>query len=408
MNWRGSSADLTAAGPRYRPARLVHARLEITPAWIMVLIGAWPGGRERSWCRAGHASTAEDRHTPDLSGPALRRLPMPGKHKRIMSAPAPARSPPPRALTDNAADTVRGILLVSFSYMILTIGDVAAKWAILLTGAAWVILWRGVFGALAVTVLTALTLGPAGLARLRPVRWRMVAIRSGLSSFTTFTWYLAWRDMALADTYALGFTAPLIMTLLAIPFLGERIRWRRFLSTLAGFAGVLVMVRPPGGGRDGIPLTPAVALLMAGIVSMAMTRILARLLSRTESPECQAFWLMVSHLLTGAAMLALWPVGRPLGQIADPSVWGALLFLGVSSGLAHCAFSRAYGLAPVSALAPCEYTMLLWGGLAGFLIFGEVPSWTTLAGAVIVALAGLYNLHRERVRRAQGEAGGTA
>ena len=63
--------------------------------------------------------------------------------------------------------------------------------------------------------------------------------------------------------------------------------------------------------------------------------------------------------------------------------------LGVSSGLAHCVFARAYALAPVSALAPYEYTMLLWGGIAGFLVFGEVPGWTTLAGAAVVAAAGL-------------------
>ncbi len=318
---------------------------------------------------------------------------MRGKH------PAMSVTAHRKILTDNAADTVRGILLVSFSYMVMTIGDVAAKWAILLAGVAWTMLWRGIFGAIAITVLTAATPGQGGLARLRPARWKLVAVRSALSSFTSCAWYFAWREMSLADTYALGFTAPLIMTLLAIPFLGERIRWRRLLSTLAGFAGVLVMVRPPTE-HGGIPLTPAVALLMAGIVSMAMTRILARILSQTEAPECQAFWLMIAHVLTGAALLSVWP----LGQIDDPSVWGALLFLGVSSGLAHCVFSRAYGLAPVSALAPYEYTMLLWGGLAGFLVFGEVPSWTTLAGAAIVALAGLYNLHRERVRRAQ-EAG---
>jgi drug/metabolite transporter (DMT)-like permease len=60
----------------------------------------------------------------------------------------------------------------------------------------------------------------------------------------------------------------------------------------------------------------------------------------------------------------------------------------------------AYGLAPVSALAPYEYTALLWGGVAGFLVFGEVPAWSTVAGAAIVAGAGLYNLHRERVRAA--------
>jgi drug/metabolite transporter (DMT)-like permease len=308
-----------------------------------------------------------------------------------MSAHAPVR-----ALTDNATDTVHAILLVAFSYFLLTVGDTAAKWAIMTSGVAWTMFWRGALGAGAVAVFTRASQGVGGLARFRPVRWKTVALRSGLSSFTTVSWYLSWKHMQLADTYALGFTAPLIMTVLAIPMLGERIRWRRILSTLVGFAGVLVMVRPTGAG-GGIPLTPSVVLLMAGIVAMAITRIMARHLSRTETPECQAFWLMISHGLAGIGML----VAAPVLDYGGISVWGALLFLGVSSGLAHCVFTRAYGLAPVSALAPYEYTMLLWGGLLGFLVFGEVPSWSTLAGAAIVALAGLYNLHRERVRRAQ-------
>jgi drug/metabolite transporter (DMT)-like permease len=304
-----------------------------------------------------------------------------------MSAHAPVR-----ALTDNAADTVRGILLVALSYLILTIGDTAAKWAIIGSGVAWAMLWRGMFGAVAVAAWTVTTQGSPGLGHFRPVRWKTVALRSGLSSFSTISWYLSWEHMQLADTYALGFTAPLIMTVLAVPMLGERIRWRRIVSTLVGFGGVLVMVRP-----GGIPFTPTIVLLMAGIVAMSVTRIMTRHLSRTETPECQAFWLMASHGLAGLGMLLI----APFGGYGNASVWCALLLLGVSSGLAHCVFTRAYGLAPVSALAPYEYTMLLWGGLAGFLVFGEVPSWTTLSGAVIVALAGLYNLHRERVRRAR-------
>jgi drug/metabolite transporter (DMT)-like permease len=198
--------------------------------------------------------------------------------------------------------------------------------------------------------------------------------------------------MQLADTYALGFTAPLIMTLLAIPMLKERIRWRRILSTTLGFSGVLVMLRP---GADF--WTPALPLLMAGIVAMAITRILARQLSLTETPECQSFWLMMSHAATGVLLFGLFPPG----DTGSLPVWLALGFLGISSGLAHCIFTFAYGLAPVSALAPYEYTMLIWGGAAGFVVFGEVPSWTTLLGAVIVAAAGLYNLYRERLVRVQ-------
>jgi len=105
-----------------------------------------------------------------------------------MSAHAPVR-----LLIDNAADTVRGIGLVVLAYLILTVGDTAAKWTILASRVAWVVLWRGVFGALAVTVFTVTTQGGFGLARFRPVRWKLVVLRSGLSAFATTTWYLAWQ-----------------------------------------------------------------------------------------------------------------------------------------------------------------------------------------------------------------------
>lgn len=118
----------------------------------------------------------------------------------------------------------------------------------------------------------------------------------------------------------------------------------------------------------GVPLTPVAGLLMAGIAAMAPTRIMARRLSRTGTAECQAFWLMVSHGVTGFALLAVMP---PVTFPGSPALWGAPRFLGVSSGLAHVLFTRADGLAPVSALAPYEYTMLLGGGLAGFVVFGE-------------------------------------
>ena len=297
--------------------------------------------------------------------------------------------PVARVLTDNAADTVRGIGMVALAYMVLSIGDAAAKWAVLGAGVAWAMLWRGVFGAMAVGAVTAWGGRTGGWRRVIPVRWKMVFARAALSSFTSTSWYLSWRHMKLADTYALGFTAPLIMTLLAIPMLGERIRWRRILSTLVGFSGVLVMLRPGGDLWN-----PALPLLMSGIFTMAVTRIMARQLSLTETPECQAFWLMVSHAAAGVVLLFMFP----LGDIGGTTVWLALAFLGISSGLAHCVFTFAYGLAPVSALAPYEYTMLIWGGAAGFVVFGEVPSVTTLVGAAIVAAAGLYNLHRERVR----------
>ncbi len=296
------------------------------------------------------------------------------------------------ALTDNASDTVRGIGLACLAYLIWTLGDVAAKWAIPFVGVAVAMMWRGVFGAVTVAAVAIAGPGFGGWRALLPVRWHLVAIRSTLSAFVSMTWYIAWIDMQLADTYAIGFTAPLMMTLLAVPMLGERIRWRRLVSTLIGFAGVLVMLRP-----DGDLWTPTTLLLLVGIFTMAVTRIMTRQLSVTETPECQAFWLMIAHLCSGTLMLVYYP---PVGPLLTEA-WWALIFLGVSSGAAHCVNTRAYGLAPVSALAPYEYTMLVWGGVAGWLVFGELLSITTAAGAAIVAAAGLYNLHRERVRRGE-------
>jgi drug/metabolite transporter (DMT)-like permease len=134
---------------------------------------------------------------------------------------------------------------------------------------------------------------------------------------------------------------------------------------------------------------------------MALTRIMTRQLTTTETPECQAFWLLICHTATGLVLLSSFPGGGAIGV----SGWLALAFLGLSSGLAHCVFARSYALAPVSALAPYEYTMLPWGVAAGFLVFGELPSWNTLVGAVVVAASGTYNVYRERVRRAEERRG---
>lgn len=304
--------------------------------------------------------------------------------------PQAAAVPAPRVLADNASDTVRGIALVVLANLIWTLGDTTAKWALPTVGVASAMLWRGVFGIITVAAITVAQSGWVGLRRLRPRRWRLVAARSVLSSFVSVTWYISWLSMNLADTYAVGFISPLIMTVLAAVMLGERIRWRRALSTLVGFGGVLIMLRPGGD-----LWTPVVVLLLIGTVVMALTRIMTRQLTTTEAPECQAFSLLVGHTVTGLVLLPFFPGTGMVGMAG----WLALAFLGISSGVAHCVFARGYALGPVSALAPYEYTILPWGAASGFLVFGEVPAWSTVGGAAIVAGSGIYNLYRERVRR---------
>lgn len=294
----------------------------------------------------------------------------------------------PHALRDDAAEAVRGILIVAFAYAVMTVGDVAAKWALLPAGVGAVMLGRGVAGSLTIAGLTAVE---RDWRRLLPVRWRLVLLRSVLHAGVSLSWYLAWLVVPLVDAYALGFTAPLLMTLLAVPMLGECIRWRRALSTAVGFAGVLVMVQPGSALWQ-----PELLVLVPGMIGMAVSRIMTRTLSTTETAECLTFWLMLAHVPAGIALLLLvFPAPGPLtfGVVA------ALAALGVLNAGGHWLMARAYALAPVSALAPYEYTPLIWGGVLAYLVFNERPGLSTLAGAAVVAAAGLYNLHRERVRR---------
>jgi drug/metabolite transporter (DMT)-like permease len=230
--------------------------------------------------------------------------------------------------------------------------------------------------------------GRRGLARLIPVRRGRVLARSLLQAAVGLCWFAAWTEMTLADSYAVGFTTPLIATLLAVLFLGERLDWNRVLATLGGFAGVLIMLRPGGD-----LWSPALVLLLIGIVCSAISRIMTRQLSATETPEALTFALLVVHVPIGLALLPLLPAG-PMGWTA---VTG-LVALGVITGLAQTINARAYALAPVSALGPFDYSSMIWAVLLGWICFGEMPHAAAVQGAVVIAAAGLYSFATEKAR----------
>lgn len=296
-----------------------------------------------------------------------------------------------RVLRDTASETLRGIGLVTACYIAMTIGDVATKWALPVAGITGALIWRGIFGGVVVAGLSLLPndVGPRGWWRLIPRRRFMVALRSVLAGLVSVAFYASWERMSLADSYAIGYTTPLVMTLFAVPMLHERIPRRRVVSLLISFAGVLIILRPGGD-----LWTPAAGILLAGIAVLGVVRNLTRSLSTTETPECLAFWLIIGNMLVGVALVAVLPApGFSWPMLA------AMALLGVMSATAHWLQSRAFALAPVAALAPYEYTTLIWAGVLGYFVFGDIPSWSTLLGAAVIAGASLWNAQRERVRR---------
>lgn len=229
-------------------------------------------------------------------------------------------------------------------------------------------------------VLMVVLLGPSMRGRLvttgRPARQ---VVRALCLLAVTFFGMAALARMPLAETTAILFAAPLIVTLLAGPLLGERIGALRWVAVLTGFAGVLLIARPGSG-----LVTEGVLLALAGALSYAIYQILTRQLTATENPVTMLFYtaLIGSGVMT---LLLPWIWGGPLPDLRD-----ALLIasLGIYGGTGHFLLIRAFRDAPASTLSPILYVQLVWATLIGWLAFGHFPDGLALAGILTIGGAG--------------------
>ncbi len=203
---------------------------------------------------------------------------------------------------------------------------------------------------------------------------------------TVFNFW-ALRYLQLAEASAIMFCSPLLVTALAGPMLGEPIGLRRWIAVGVGFVGVLVVTRPGTGAMHWAVLLSGVAVL-----NYACYAILTRRMNRTESAE----GLLLISALVGAAALA--PVApSAIGSLSGWTIPLAFM-LGLFGATGHYALVVAHRVARASIVAPFMYTQMVWMILLGYLIFQDTPDPWTLAGTAIIASAGLYILHRERVR----------
>jgi len=224
-----------------------------------------------------------------------------------------------------------------------------------------------------------------GLKSLVTRRWRWHLLRTLLACGAMFGFFYGLSRMPLIDALTLGFTAPLIMTALSVPLLGEHVGWRRWLAVVAGFAGVLMILRPGTGTFS----FAALGVLFAALC-YACLAISARKLADTES----TFGLSV-YVITGP-MLASGLLSLDGGWVAPDAVgWTLFLTAGACSVIAWIGLVGGYRRAPPALLAPFEYTALIAGAAAGYLIWDEVPDRWVIAGALVIILSGLYIVYRE-------------
>jgi hypothetical protein len=208
---------------------------------------------------------------------------------------------------------------------------------------------------------------------------------------------------ALADSYAIAAVAPLLMTLLAIPMLGERVGWRRWSSCGVGFVGVLVMLQPGGDLWRW-----ETGLLLVAVCGMAVSRIWMRVLAATDTPTTIAFWLMLAHIPFGLVVLpmsSLWPpTGQPDILPSQPAGPAAVLLRGVQRHRPYALLARLCAGERGDAGAARIHAAALGPG-AGLRHLRRDPRLDhALPARRSSSAAGIYNVHRERVRRAEERA----
>lgn len=230
--------------------------------------------------------------------------------------------------------------------------------------------------ALAVTLPFALREGPAAFKTNR-LSAHMARALVGLGAM--FCGYYGITKLELADATTIGFTRALFMIPFAVLFLGERIRAARWIATVAGFIGVLVMMRPGGGG----PLfAMSVALLGAAFTAGGIVYI--KKLAQTENPVTILLYFNFTTTLLS------FPTVIPVWLTPDLTELVLLGFVAALAGAGQFCTIRGYGIAEASALVPFGYGRLVFAAALGFVFWGEVPDRWSLAGAAIIIASTLF------------------
>ncbi len=194
------------------------------------------------------------------------------------------------------------------------------------------------------------------------------------------------REMQLADAYALFFAAPLLVTLLSGPVLGEAAGVFRIVASLLGFSGVLIVLNPSGHGWIGYGAIMGVV----AVILYAFSLLLLRRLGHKDGAVTIAFWF-VALVGAGAGLLAI-PSWQPLRS----SDWPLLLVLGITGASGQVLLTAAFRLASAAVVAPFDYCHMIWALIYGYIFWGYLPGWQTWIGSAILVASGLFILYREK------------
>jgi drug/metabolite transporter (DMT)-like permease len=215
----------------------------------------------------------------------------------------------------------------------------------------------------------------------------LLGLLFALLASTAFN-FTALQYLQLAQTAAIMFSNPLWVCSLSHLMLNERVGPRRWAAVIAGFGGVLIIMRPGFGGFHWAMILSILAALSGALYQLTTRRVGADDRSET-SLLYGTLWGTVCALPAMAFSF----------QMPSGWQWPVLIFAGFCGSFGHYLLIAAHRLAPASLLAPYSYTQILWMTVLGYALFGQIPDRVTLVGTLVVVASGLYVFHRERVVR---------
>ncbi len=219
---------------------------------------------------------------------------------------------------------------------------------------------------------------------LRPVHPWWVSLRTVAAMLTGVSAFYAFSVLPLAQVYAFIFAAPLLITVLSIPILGEKVGLHRWAAVILGLTGVLIVLRP---GTE--PLTLGHIAGLGAATGTAFSSVVTRKIGAEERSAVMMLYPMTANVIVMGAILPF--VYQPM-PIAHIGLLAVVSLFGFTGALALIA---AYRSGDAAIIAPMQYSQIIWAALIGAIVFGETPDRFTWIGAGVIVLAGVYVVLRE-------------
>jgi drug/metabolite transporter (DMT)-like permease len=274
---------------------------------------------------------------------------------------------------------------MTIAVFIFAVTDAGAKW-VGLRGihAGEIVFFRYLFGLIPVAIAIYLT-GTGTLRTARPVL-HVVRALFMCAALLLFFWGLAY--VPLAEAIAIAFVAPIFITALSMPVLGEQVGPHRWGAVVIGFVGMMIILRPGLAA-----FRPEAMFIIGAAATFSCAVLMTRRMTASETNTA------IFTYTTLVSLLAMMPLAAVTWQTPEPADILVMALIGLFGGAAHFLVIVAYRHAPAAVNATFEYMALIWGSLLGWFLWRERPDTATWIGAAIIIAAGLYITHRETRRK---------